>query len=112
MKLNKARINFVIDVAIGIAFLVEVASGLVLWLVLPRGGYRGGRNQLYGQTLILSREGWLTLHDWGAVVMVLGILVHLVMHRRWIYHTLRSLWRGAFDSLPAQTRVSEGRPAQ
>ena len=112
MKLNKARINFVIDVAIGITFLVEGVSGLVLWLVLPHGGYRGGRNPLYGQTFILARDRWLTLHDWGAVVMVLGILVHLVLHRRWIGFMFRRLWRGAFDSLPAQTRVSEGRPVQ
>jgi len=97
MKLNKARINLLIDIVIGIAFLVEAVSGLVLWLVLPHGGYQGGRNPLYGQTFVLGRGEWLTLHDWGAVVMLLGILVHLVVHRRWIYHTLRGLWRGAFS---------------
>lgn len=35
MKLSKARVNLLVDMAIGVAFLVEVVSGFVLWLVLP-----------------------------------------------------------------------------
>jgi len=35
MKLNKARVNLFVDLAIGLAALVEAVSGFVLWLVLP-----------------------------------------------------------------------------
>ena len=97
MKLNKARLNLFVDITIGIAFLVEVVSGFVLWLVLPHGGYQGGRNPTYGQTFVLTRDGWLALHDWFALLMVLGVLVHLVLHWKWIYFMFRGLWREAFS---------------
>ena len=111
MKLSKARLNLLVDVAIGTAFLVEVVSGFVLWLVLPHGGYQGGRNPSYGQAFILSRDGWLALHDWFALVMVLGILVHLVLHWRWIYGMFRGLWREAF-SAPHSKAAVQGSAAQ
>ena len=94
--------TFLIDVAIGVAFLVEAISGFVLWLVLPHGGYPGGRKLLYDETFILSRDSWLDLHDWFAVVMVAGILLHLVLHWRWIYAMFRCLWREAFSARTAQ----------
>ncbi len=96
MKLNKAKINFWVDLAIGLAFLVEAISGFVLWLVLPHGGFQGGRNPLAERTFILPRSTWLLLHDWFAVVMVAGILLHVVLHWRWIVCTVRNLWREAF----------------
>ena len=112
MKLSKARLNLLVDVAIGIAFLVEVVSGFVLWLVLPHGGYQGGRNPLYGQTFILSRNGWLTLHDWFALATILGVLAHLALHWRWIYHMLRGVWREALSSPTGGVAVPEERPIQ
>lgn len=107
MKLKKAKINLLVDMVIGIAFLVEAVTGFVLWLVLPHGGYQGGRNPLYGQTFILSRDGWLSLHDWFALVMVLGVVIHLVLHRRWIYCMFRNLWREAFPSRPSIPQKAE-----
>lgn len=110
MKLNKARINLIVDIAIGIAFLFEVVSGFVLWLVLPHGGYQGGRNPAYGGTFILSRDAWLGLHDWFAVIMVLGIVVHLVLHWRWIYCMFRNLWREAFPQRSSASKETEECP--
>ena len=92
MKATKAKVNLFV----GIAMLVEVVSGFVLWAVLPHGGYQGGNNPLYGATFILTRDGWLGMHDWFALVIVLGIAVHLVLHRRWIACMFRNLWREAF----------------
>ena len=91
MKFSKAKTNLVLDITIGIAFLVEAVSGFVLWLALPQGGYRGGRNPYYGRTLILSRDAWLTLHDWFAVVMVIGILLHVILHWKWIVGMIRKV---------------------
>ena len=95
-RLNKARIFLLTDIAVGIAFLVEVVSWFVLWLVLPHGGYQGGQNLHYGQTFILTRDAWSTAHDWFALVMVAGVAVRLVLHWKWIYYMLRKLWRDAF----------------
>lgn len=107
MKLRRARVYLLVDLAIGVAFLVEVVSGFVLWLVLPHGGYQGGRNPLYQQAFILGRDAWLSLHDWFALVMVLGVLVHLVLHWRWIVGIFRNLWREAFSEEPSTEAVPE-----
>ena len=99
MKAGKARTRFLANVVAGVAFLMEIVSGFVLWLVLPRGGFQGGRNLYYESTFIVSRDTWLTLHDWFALLMVIAIAAHLVQHWRWILYMFRKLWR---DACPGQ----------
>jgi len=102
MRLNKAKINLVVDTIIGIGFLFEAVSGLVLWLVLPHEGYQGGRNSQYGEAFVLTRGEWLSIHDWFALIIVLGIVVHLALHWRWITCMLRNTWKQAFPPKPAK----------
>jgi len=94
VKLRKATVNLLLDGVIAVSFLVEAISGFVLWL-LP-GGYQGGRNPRYGRTLIFSHDSWLLLHDWFAVLMTVGILIHIVLHWKWITCAARNAWRQAF----------------
>ena len=98
MRINKARINLFVDAAFGIAFCAEVLSGIVLALVLPRGGYRGGQGYPAATALALDRHQWLLLHDWFALFMLLGVLGHLALHWRWISCMMRNTWRDAFAS--------------
>ena len=107
MKRNRAKVNFFADAILAIAFLAEVVSGFVLWAVLPSGGYQGGRNVAYGQTFIISRSGWLSLHDWFALIMGIVVVVHLVLHWRWIYRMSRTLWREAFAQHPVVEESEE-----
>jgi hypothetical protein len=64
----------------------EVLSGCVLWLILPRGGGNMHPTQLgIGRTFWgLQRNVWVDLHAWVAVLMVAIIVVHVVIHWRWI----------------------------
>jgi quinol-cytochrome oxidoreductase complex cytochrome b subunit len=81
---TKARLNFVVDLLILVAFLAATVSGLVL-LNMPHDGYRGGRNPDFGQTvLLLDRSDWNDLHVWGSLAMIAGIVIHLALHWRWI----------------------------
>ena len=45
LGMRKAARNYILFVVMSVLAAVEVASGFVLWLVLPRGGagYMGGR---------------------------------------------------------------------
>jgi len=110
MRINRARLNFFLDTVIGLAFLVEVVSGFVLWAVLPHGGYQGGRNAAYQQAFVISRDAWLSLHDWFALAMVIGVLAHLVLHWKWIVCMIRRVWRDAFQAEPKQTEDQEQCP--
>ena len=81
---SKAKLNFVVDAMILVAFLAATVSGVVL-LTMPHGGYQGGRNPYYGQAvLFLTRDGWNDVHVWGSLAMIVGIAVHVVLHWRWI----------------------------
>ncbi|MDH4207280.1 MAG: DUF4405 domain-containing protein [Anaerolineae bacterium] len=104
---SKAKLFFVIDAVILVAFLASAISGLVL-LTMPHGGYQGVRNPDFGKTVLyLSRDGWNDVHVWGSLAMIGGIFVHLALHWKWIVYMLkRSLgsWRSA--GLPARSPVA------
>lgn len=109
--MNKARWNLVLDGVIALAMLAEIISGFVLWVVLPRaGGYRGGRGVEAVREFIVGRSAWVALHDWGAVVLTAGILLHIILHRKWIACMVANLWRDAKTSVRA-ARQQERQPA-
>ena len=91
---NEAKINYWVDIIIGIAFVITAFSGLVMFFAGPSGGYQGGRNPLYFKPiLIFSRTTWKELHNWSSIAMVLGILGHFILHWNWLVCMTRNLFR-------------------
>jgi hypothetical protein len=87
---RQARINFSLDVGLFAAFVITGLSGLVAWLILPSGGYQGGRNPLYNATFYgLTRHQWNDIHLWVSLAMMGIIIIHLTLHWRWIVCTVR-----------------------
>jgi hypothetical protein len=81
---NEAKLNYLLDVVIGLAFALSGATGIA-FLLMGSGGYQGGRNPDFKTALLgLSRGTWDDLHTWTSLVMIAGVLVHLVLHWRWI----------------------------
>lgn len=70
--MNKAKLNYWVDVTIGVAGLVSAVSGLVF--LLPA----------HGEVLGLSLRGWSTIHTWSSLAAIAGVGVHLVLHWKWI----------------------------
>lgn len=67
-------------------FTFDCLSGLVLWLVLPRGARDyysmiNGRGRMF---LGLQRNIWVDLHAWIAVTIVSLIIVHLILNWGWV----------------------------
>jgi hypothetical protein len=56
-----------------------VLSG-IYFLFVPFGGYRGGRNPVYGVTILFSRHAWDGLHTWSGVLMIAAAVFHLTIH--------------------------------
>ncbi len=72
--MNKVKLNYVLDAVMGLAFLL-----------MGSGGYLGGQNAGYATALLgLSRGTWNDLHSWASVVMIVGIVVHVALHWKWI----------------------------
>lgn len=82
--MNKVKLNYWLDIVIGLAFLVAALTGIA-FLFLGSGGYQGGRNPAF-QTVFLgiSREVWSNLHTLGSLVMIAGVGMHLILHWKWI----------------------------
>ncbi len=89
--MNKAKLNLVLDAVIGVAFVLAGITG-VAFMVMGEGGYQGGRNAGFSTSLLgLSRGTWSDLHTWTGLVMVVGVLVHLAFHWRWIVCMARKM---------------------
>lgn len=106
---SKAKLNLVVDVMILIAFIAATLSGLIL-MPMPHGGYQGGRNPAFNQTVsFLTRHEWKGLHVWASLAMIAGIVVHLALHWRWIVCMVRRLVRSNAPTpvLPGNPQPSE-----
>lgn len=91
---NKGKINYWVDVAIAIGFLLSALSGAVMYFA-PSGGYQGGRNSGYGRdVLLLAHDTWKSIHNWSSLVMTLGALAHLVLHWSWITCMTKNILKG------------------
>ena len=89
--MSKAKLNYLIDVIIGLSFIVAALSGIVLFFAPS--GYQGGRNTYYLQpVLFLNTHTWSTLHTWGSMAMIAGVGAHLVLHWNWMICMTRKLF--------------------
>jgi cytochrome b subunit of formate dehydrogenase len=93
-KPNKARINYYVDIIIGISFILVAISGVILFFA-GSGGYQGGRNPRYAQEVFgVSRLLWKDLHNWGGIAMLGGVFLHLVLHWKWFVCMTGNLFKG------------------
>jgi hypothetical protein len=67
-----------------VAGFIEVFSGFLLWLILPYGS-KG--------IFIWDRMTWIGIHKYGAIPITLIVLVHVVLHWKWIANQTKSLFR-------------------
>jgi hypothetical protein len=73
------KTNAIVDILAGISFFFSALSGLVLKFILPRGSGK------LGETVIgLYRENWLSMHDTSSIIFIILIIIHLVLHWKWI----------------------------
>lgn len=70
--------QFVTDIFVAVAFVLLIATGVLMKYVLPPGSGRGAT------VLTLDRHGWGDIHFWIAITMVGLIVVHLLLHSKWI----------------------------
>jgi len=89
---RKATKNFYLAVLLFLLGLAELVSGFVLWLVLPGGeGYMGGRGLGSEVTFLWSRGTWIDLHTVVGVVLAVVLIIHLILHWKWIARMTRRL---------------------
>lgn len=93
---RKALVCYIVDVFLLFVGLACAVSGFVLW-GLGEGGYRGGRN---AAGLATGRATWETLHKLTGVAGVVGVIVHLLLHWRWLMKMSSLLFRAKAPKAP------------
>ena len=78
MSMGKPLKLWAVNVISFVLFSLLAVTGLVNWLVLPHGG--GGRQGL----LIVTRHLLMEVHAWLAMLFLLAIAIHLVLHGSYI----------------------------
>jgi len=90
--MRQAPRNYFLAVLLFLLGIVEVVSGFVLWLVLPGGeGYMGGRGLASEATFLWSRGTWIDVHTVVGVLLVVVVIIHLILHRKWIIRMTKRL---------------------
>ena len=88
--MKKNTINFWLDACMLVVMLGLALTGLIIYAILPPGsGGRGGGHQLslWG----LSRHDVGDIHFYLALTLLACLIVHLWLHWKWVYGTLKNL---------------------
>jgi hypothetical protein len=95
--MKRPQLNFLVDTAAFVLFLLLMSSGLLLRYQLPPGsgeleGHSPGRGsadrvltQLWGQT----RHEWGDVHFWISAALIGVLALHLFLHWNWIVGIMR-----------------------
>jgi hypothetical protein len=84
MKRN--TINYAVDVGLTLSFAVIAVTGILRYRELL---------QFFARRGIYVDTGPITeVHRWAGLVLTLLVLVHVVLHWRWIVRTTAGLFRG------------------
>ena len=89
---KQTRNNWLVDAALFLGAVVSTITG-IYFLFLSVGGYQGGRNPLYGVTLLFEREIWDDLHTWFGIAMILAAVIHITIHWNWIINMTKKTIR-------------------
>ncbi len=109
--MSNAKLNYLVDVVIGVAFILSALSGMVLFFAPS--GYQGGQNPYYGQqVLLLTTHTWGTLHTWGSIAMVAGVGAHLVLHWNWMVCMTKKILTRKRSVAPAPQREPAACPVE
>jgi quinol-cytochrome oxidoreductase complex cytochrome b subunit len=85
--MNGPKFNYSIDVLMALSFIITSISGLILFFFLPEGLGRGNSTDFLG----IVRRDWKLIHDWSGIALAVLVLIHLVLHWKWIVCMTKNL---------------------
>lgn len=94
--MKRTTLNFTIALISFVDLLCMVATGMIMMYVLPPGtgggGFRGGRTEGAELLLSLSRHQWGKIHYCLALVFIVLMTAHVLLHWEWIKSWFKSLF--------------------
>ena len=83
MNSNKSVKLWTVNVLSFILFILLSITGLLNWLVLPKG------YEARGSVLISVRHFLTTIHEWTALIFIITIAIHIILHWTYIRSNLK-----------------------
>ena len=74
---------WIVNVISFILFIILCSTGLLNWLVLPRG------YEARGSFLVSLRHFFIAFHEWTALIFMIVVAVHIVLHWPYIKSNLK-----------------------
>lgn len=74
---------WMVNVISFILFIVLCSTGLLNWLVLPKG------YEARGSFLVSLRHFFIAFHEWAALIFMIVVAVHIVLHWPYIKSNLK-----------------------
>ena len=74
---------WIVNVISFILFVILCITGLINWLVLPRG------YEVRGNFLLSLRHFFIALHEWAGLIFIVLIAIHIVFHWPYIKSNLK-----------------------
>jgi len=84
--MNKIKLNYWIDIGLALSFLICFITGLIKWPKLIK---------IIGVSAykVLPKSNISTLHDVSGLIMGILVIIHLVLHWKWIVSVTKSIFR-------------------
>lgn len=79
--MNKAKRNYYVDTVIGITFLIIAVSAIVFLVPTSWIDFSVSTTPTI---LGLDFGVWQTLHKWSGIAMLIGVVIHQLLHWNWI----------------------------
>ncbi len=102
--MRKAAVNAVVDIVALIMFILSLVSGVILHVFLPSGGggFRGGTGVITTNVFLgIARNDWVDLHTYTSFIFTALVIVHLLLHWRYMKSVGRILRRAKTE--PSET---------
>lgn len=74
--MNESSRNYVLDVLMALLALALAVSAFLLWVVLPQGYFA-------------ARLLWLSIHKWTGLALSVTVVLHVLLHWRWLVRMTR-----------------------
>jgi hypothetical protein len=100
--MKRITINALVDIGCLVTFIPSLVSGLVLFFVLPEGGFRSG----WAVYLGLTRREWIGMHNTTSLAFAALLIIHLLLHGKFFLHIDRHLRPGTAEE-PGTTDMEQ-----
>jgi len=83
--MDKGKLCYFVDIGLALSFLVSFITGILKWPSLTihfTAVYR-----------IIPMQYLVTIHDWSGIAMGVFVLIHLVLHWKWIVTMTKKIFK-------------------